>query len=79
MLNKVYYCDMYLFIAFEVVKDGNGMLGYKFLYVLFSSFGIFLGLWNLTRMGLIPTSSSDWIGSIPIPVYKQVSGVAYNF
>lgn len=31
--------------AFEPVKDGNGLLGYKLLYILFSFIGLCIGMY----------------------------------
>lgn len=59
------------FSAFAGLADENGstsyLFNYKLMYVFFNLIGCCIGLWKLSKFGLLPITQADWISWYSVP------------
>jgi hypothetical protein len=49
------------FAPFETPGTSGRMMGVKLVYVLMNMMMLGLGVWKVNKMGLLPTTRSDWL------------------
>ena len=75
---SLYVClwPLYLSTAFEKLNDGTvDLLIPKLIYIGINGIFLAMGLWKCGKMGLLPTTSADWLSYIVRKDILENSGV----